>query len=71
VLHDVNLAAATCPRLALLHDGRLVADGPPDLVLTPPLLKRAYGYAAQVIPHPQTGHPVVLPRYAIADGEEA
>ena len=62
-LHDVNLAAATCPRLALLHDGRVVADGPPDVVLTPRLLKLAYGYDARVIPHPQTGHPVVLPDY--------
>ena len=62
-LHDVNLAAATCPRLLLLHDGRIIADGPPEEVITPPLLRRAYGYDAQVIPHPQTGRPVVLPAY--------
>ena len=62
-LHDVNLAAATCPRLLLLHEGRLIADGPPEEVITPPLLRRAYGYDAQVIPHPQTGRPVVLPLY--------
>lgn len=59
--HDINLAAALCPRLLLLHEGRLIADGPPDSVITPPLLRRAYGYDAQVIPHPQTGRPVVLP----------
>ncbi len=71
VLHDVNLAAATCPRLALLHGGRLVADGPAEGVITPGLLELAYGYEAQVIPHPQTGHPVVLPRYTTALGEGA
>ncbi len=64
VLHDLNLAAAACPRLVLLHDGRLVADGASEEVITPALLKLAYGYDAQVIPHPQTGRPVVLPDYA-------
>ncbi len=59
--HDINLAAALCPRLLLLHDGHLIADGPPATVITSPLLRRAYGYNAQVIPHPQTGRPVVLP----------
>lgn len=61
--HDINLAAAICPRLLLLHGGRLIADGPPTTVITSPLLHRAYGYEAQVIPHPQTGRPVVLPGY--------
>jgi iron complex transport system ATP-binding protein len=61
--HDMNLAAATCPRLLLLHEGRLIADGLPGEVLTPHLLRLAYGYEAQVIAHPQTGRPVVLPSY--------
>ncbi|HET8629246.1 MAG TPA: ABC transporter ATP-binding protein [Thermomicrobiales bacterium] len=60
VFHDLNLAAARCDRLALLHDGRAIADGPPAAVLTPPLLRRAYGFEAQVIPHPRTGLPVVI-----------
>lgn len=59
--HDINLAAAIFPRLLLLQGGRIIADGPPAAVITPPLLRRAYGYEAQVIPHPQTGQPVVLP----------
>jgi iron complex transport system ATP-binding protein len=29
VLHDLNLAARSIPRIAVLADGRLVADGPP------------------------------------------
>ncbi|HEX5504184.1 MAG TPA: ABC transporter ATP-binding protein [Thermomicrobiales bacterium] len=61
VFHDLNLAAACCGRLALLHDGRVLAAGPPAAVVTPPLLKRAYGFEAQVIRHPRTGLPVVLP----------
>jgi iron complex transport system ATP-binding protein len=66
VFHDINLAAASCPRLLLLHEGRIVADGPPAEVVTPRLLRAAYGYDAQVIPHPRTGRPVVLPAYDLA-----
>ena len=62
-IHDVNLAAAVCPRLLLLHEGRILADGPPGDVITPPLLRRAYGYDAQVLSHPQTGLPVAVPSY--------
>jgi iron complex transport system ATP-binding protein len=66
VFHDINLAAASCPRLALLHEGRIIADGSPDAVLMPHLLKRAFGYEARVLAHPQTGRPVVLPDYDLA-----
>lgn len=52
VLHDVNLAASWCDRLALLAAGRLVALGPPAEVLTPPHLEAAYGVPAAVLPHP-------------------
>ena len=61
--HDINLAAAIAPRLVLLHGGRIIADGPPAAVITPPLLRHAYGYDARVLPHPQTGLPVALPGY--------
>ena len=43
VLHDVSLASHFFPRLALLHEGRLVADGPPAAVLTPQRLYDVYG----------------------------
>jgi iron complex transport system ATP-binding protein len=43
VLHDLNLAAAFAPRVAILDEGRLVADGPPAEVLTPDLVRRVFG----------------------------
>ena len=43
VLHDLNLAAAFAPRVAVLDEGRLVADGPPEEVLSPDLVRRVFG----------------------------
>jgi iron complex transport system ATP-binding protein len=45
VLHDLNLAAAFAPRVAVLDAGRIVADGPPQRVLTPELARRVFGVA--------------------------
>ncbi len=42
VLHDLALASRFCDRLIMLHEGRLVADGPPHDVLSPPGLARHY-----------------------------
>jgi iron complex transport system ATP-binding protein len=43
VLHDLNLAAAFAPRVAVLEAGRVVADGSPLEVLTPELVRRVFG----------------------------
>lgn len=60
-LHDVNQAALWADRIALLAEGRLLAVGPPEAVLTPELLSRAYRCPVVVERHPQTGAPMVLP----------
>ncbi len=43
VTHDVNLAAQFCTHVLLLHEGRAVAQGPSDAVLTPSVLQPIYG----------------------------
>lgn len=43
VTHDINLAARFCSHVLLLHDGRLVASGPPTQVTRPAILESAYG----------------------------
>lgn len=48
VLHDINLAAAFCDRIALLSNGRIVAFGSPAEVLTPERLAAVYGISATV-----------------------
>ncbi len=58
-IHDLNLALAWCPRVAVLDGGRLVADGPPTQVLSPERLRSVYGAGARVA---HVGdRPVVLP----------
>jgi iron complex transport system ATP-binding protein len=49
VLHDVTLASHFFPRLLLLHEGRLVADGQPADVLTPERVREVYEVDPQFV----------------------
>ncbi len=62
VLHDLNLALRFADRVALLQDGRLLAEGEPPDVLTPERISALYGWpvsrhrlADGMIFVPQTG----------------
>jgi iron complex transport system ATP-binding protein len=68
VSHDLNLAARYAARLVVLHGGRIAADGAPDSVLTPPLLRAVYETDAVVAPDPATGTPCVFPRLPAGGG---
>ncbi|MFI5862338.1 heme ABC transporter ATP-binding protein [Streptomyces sp. NPDC051546] len=70
VLHDLGLAAAYADRVAVLHEGRIAVDGPPAEVFEDGLLSRVYRQPVEVLPHPRTGAPLVVP---VRDGgpEEA
>ncbi|GAB3436095.1 heme ABC transporter ATP-binding protein [Actinophytocola sediminis] len=61
VLHDLNLAAAHAGRVAVIAQGRVAACGTPAEVLTPDLLSEVYHRDIEVIDHPRTGAPLVLP----------
>ena len=58
VLHDRNLAALYFPRLVLLAEGRVVADGTPEEVL--PQVAEVYAAEVHLVPHPDTSTPQVL-----------
>jgi len=59
--HDLNLAARYGSRLMLLHHGRLAADGPPNAVLTPRLIREVYETEVLIERDPTTGAPFVVP----------
>ncbi len=62
-MHDLNLASAYFRRLILMKEGAIVADGPPERVLTSSTIASAYSVPVHIQPHPLTGVPqvVVLP----------
>ncbi|TBW36759.1 ABC transporter ATP-binding protein [Siculibacillus lacustris] len=67
-LHDLGLAARWCRRLLLVDRGRLVADGPPETVLTVENLAAVYGIVAH-LGHDGVG-PVIVPTHLIAPRPE-
>ncbi len=60
VLHDLNLASEFCDTLALVHAGRIVAQGTPAQVLTTAHLSAVYDARVWVRSHPVTGRPLLL-----------
>lgn len=66
-LHDINLALRFCDQLVILGDG-LLAAGAPDEVLTPGVLRQAFGVEARV-ESCSRGRPVVLTDGVAAQAE--
>jgi ABC-type cobalamin/Fe3+-siderophores transport system ATPase subunit len=58
-VHDLQLAALYCDRVALLHSGRIISQGPPEDVLTESLLLQAFGQRVVLSAHPTHGVPLV------------
>ena len=59
--HDLNLAAALCHRLVVMREGRVLAQGPCDEVLSREMVQRLYDVDADVHFHERSGHLTVLP----------
>ena len=58
-VHDLQLAALYCDRVALMQAGRILSDGPPEAVLTEALLLQTFGQRVVLSPHPTHGVPLV------------
>ena len=53
-IHDLNMASRFCDRLVLLQEGRVLAEGTPEEVLTPKMISQAFGVNAAVYRDPHT-----------------
>ncbi len=60
VLHDLNLAARYAGRIIALREGRIVASGTPDEVITPARLREVFRIAARVLRDPKRGTPLCV-----------
>lgn len=61
-IHDITLASQYCDRIVLVHEGHKIAEGTPNEVLTVENLHAVYGIETDLMSHPRTGLPVVIPR---------
>ncbi|HSL74605.1 MAG TPA: heme ABC transporter ATP-binding protein [Ilumatobacteraceae bacterium] len=61
VLHDLTLAAAHVDRIVVLDRGAVAIDGAPSVVADPDLLAAVYRAPIDVLRHPVTGAPIILP----------
>jgi iron complex transport system ATP-binding protein len=59
--HDLNFAAALCDSLVMLKEGRVIASGPVDEVLTPASIRELYDVEAEITRNAQTGRLTVMP----------
>jgi iron complex transport system ATP-binding protein len=59
-LHDLGQAARYASRLVLLKDGAVLADGPPEVVLTPDLIGVTFGVEVEIL-RGAGGTPAVVP----------
>ncbi|QXT64157.1 ABC transporter ATP-binding protein [Tessaracoccus palaemonis] len=62
VLHELSLAFRYATHLVVMDAGRIVAQGAPEEIVTPGLIEDVFGVACRVVPDPETGTPLVVPR---------
>ncbi|HXF62784.1 MAG TPA: ABC transporter ATP-binding protein [Caldilineaceae bacterium] len=61
VLHDLNQACRYADHLVAMRQGRIVAQGAPQAILTAELVQQVFQIACQVIADPITGAPMCVP----------
>lgn len=70
-LHDLGLAGLFCDSIYLLDGGRIAAQGPPEAVITPDIVRQVYGADVLVLTHPEAGTPLLIPRRATSHALDA
>lgn len=60
-LHDLQQTAMFADRVALLAKQQIMAIGDCETVLNPENIEKAYGINVTVVPHPESGRPLIVP----------
>jgi iron complex transport system ATP-binding protein len=68
VLHDLNHAARYADRIIAIRQGSIIADGAPEEVIVPRVLREAFGIVGVV--SRECGYPHVIPTGRCQDGGE-
>ena len=61
--HDLNTVSKYCDRIIMMKQGRIIASGTPEDVITEKNIADVYGVAADVITH--DGNVVMIPKHSI------
>ncbi|WIX78907.1 ABC transporter ATP-binding protein [Amycolatopsis carbonis] len=62
VLHDLNHAARYATHMIAMRDGQVLATGAPDEVVTEENVEKIFELPCRVMPCPETGTPLVIPK---------
>ena len=62
VTHDLNLASLFSDSIMLLHNGKCLAQGHPNTVLTKEIIQRVYGKDILIGRHPEKNRPTFIPK---------
>lgn len=61
VLHDINLSARYADYLFAIKNGKLIAEGNPQDIITPHLIKDVFNLSSTVVTDPVSGTPMIIP----------
>jgi iron complex transport system ATP-binding protein len=62
VLHDLNLACRYATTLVAMREGKIIAQGRPQDIVSPEMVHKVFGLEALVITDPSSGTPLVVPK---------
>ncbi|MFT4286534.1 ABC transporter ATP-binding protein [Nocardioides sp.] len=62
VIHELNLAVRYADHLIVMKAGAVQAVGAPEEIVTAELIEDTFGLPCRIIPDPETGKPLIVPR---------
>lgn len=65
VLHDLNLASRFSDFLVAIRNGNIVAQGTPEEIMTPQVLRETFGIDAEIVTDPRTNCPSCISYHLI------